>query len=474
MTSARWWVLATAGSAQLMVVLDSTVVTIALPSLQQDLGMNDASRSWVVAAYALAFGGLLLVGGRLSDAFGARRAFMLGLTGFALASTLAGLAPTAELLFAGRAAQGASAALLAPAALAIISATFVEPRERSLAFGIYGALTGAGAVIGLLLGGALTQYLHWRWCLLINIPITAATIIGARTVHASRTARPVQLDLAGVGSSVAGMTALVFALAEVANRGWDDPLVLGLLAVGLLMLALFIRTQRTAAQPLLPLPILLDRTRGGGLLAVGLPQLSLFGFFLVLTYWFQQLLGYTPLRAGLAFLPLALAIAVGSTLIAGLLTPRLTPPHLIVPALATMAAGTALLIGLTPGASDLYLTRFLPAEILIGLGLGCAITPAVNAATSGVGDDNTGAASAAVNAATQLGGSIGTALLNTVASTVTAAALGSTRGRNTISDATVAGFNAALLTAVALLVLAAITVALVMPRRHRRQPVQAR
>lgn len=474
MTSARWWVLATAGSAQLMVVLDSTVVTIALPSLQQDLGMNDASRGWVVAAYALAFGGLLLVGGRLSDAFGARRAFILGLTGFALASALAGLAPTAGLLFAGRTAQGATAALLAPAALVIISATFVEPRERSLAFGIYGALTGAGAVIGLLLGGALTQYLHWRWCLLINIPITAATLIGARTVKASRTARPVQFDLAGVGSSVAGMTALVFALTEVADRGWGDPLVLGLLAFAILMLALFIRTQRTAAQPLLPLPILLDRTRGGGLLAVGLPQLSLFGFFLVLTYWFQQLLGYTPLRAGLAFLPLALAIAVGSTLVAGLLAPRLSPPHLIVPALATMAAGTALLIGLTPGASDLYLTRFLPAEILIGLGLGCAITPAVNAATSGVSDDNTGAASAAVNAATQLGGSIGTALLNTVASTVASAALASAHGRNAASDATVAGFNAALLTAVALLVFAAITVALVMPRYDRRQPVQAR
>ncbi|MFD1086055.1 MFS transporter [Micromonospora andamanensis] len=453
-----------------MVVLDSTVVTIALPSVQQDLGMGDASRGWVVAAYSLAFGGLLLLGGRLSDTFGARRAFAVGLVGFALASALAGLTPTAGLLFAGRAAQGVFAALLAPAALAIISATFSEPRERGIAFGVYGALTGAGAVIGLLLGGALTQYLDWRWCLLINIPIAGVALIGARAVIADRPARRVRLDLVGACSSVAGMTALVFALAEVANRGWADPLVLTLLVVGALMLVVFAIAQRTVAQPLLPLGVLLDRARGGGLLAVGLPQLALFGFFLVLTYWFQQLLGYTPIRAGLAFLPLALAIAVGSTLIAGLLAPRLAARDLIVPALVVMAAGMALLVGLTPDTPGLYLTRFLPAEILIGLGLGGAITPAVAAATSGVGGDDTGAASAAVNAVTQLGGSIGTALLNTVAATAAAAALRAAPGQNAAGDATVAGFDAALLTAAALLVLAAIIVALVMPRSQRQRP----
>ncbi|SCF46662.1 drug resistance transporter, EmrB/QacA subfamily [Micromonospora matsumotoense] len=460
----HWWVLATAGLAQLMVVLDSTVVTIALPSVQQELGMSDSSRSGVVSAYALAFGGLLLLGGRLSDTLGPKRAFGYGLLGFALASALAGLTPTAELLFAGRVAQGVFAALLAPAALAIITGTFTTPRERGIAFGVYGALTGAGAVLGLLLGGALTQYLTWRWCLLINVPIAVLALIGVRTVIDGRPARRVRLDLLGVGTSVAGMTSLVFAFALVAGRGWSDPVVITLLAVGVLMLLLFTVAQRTVAQPLLPLGVLLDRTRGGGLLAIGLPQLALFGFFLVLTYWFQQILDYPPIGAALAFLPLALAIAVGSTLIAGLLAPRLAARSLIVPALLVMAAGMALLIGLEPGVPGLYLTRFLPAEILIGLGLGCAITPAVSAATSGVSGDDTGAASAAVNAVTQLGGSIGTALLNTVAATATAAALRAAPG-GAATDAVVAGFDAALVTAVALLVLAAVAVALVMPRR---------
>ena len=285
----------------------------------------------------------------------------------------------------------------------------------------------------------------------------------------NRPARRVRIDLVGACSSMAGMTAVVFALAEVANRGWADPLVLTLLAVGALMLVVFAAAQRRVAHPLLPLGVLLHRTRGGAFLAIGLPQLALFGFFLVLTYWFQQLLGYTPIRAGLAFLPLASAIAIGSTLIAGLLAPRLAARTLIVPALVVMAAGMALLVGLTPGMPGLYLTRFLPAEILIGLGLGCAITPAVAAATSGVSVDDTGAASAAVNAVTQLGGSIGTALLNTVAATASAAALSATSGENAVGDATVAGFDAALSTAATLLLLAAITVALVMPgaSRHR-------
>ena len=248
--------------------------------------------------------------------------------------------------------------------------------------------------------------------------------------------------------------------------------MLTLLAIGAAMLVLFTVAQRRTAQPLLPLGVLLDRTRGGAFLAIGLPQLALFGFFLVLTYWFQQLLGYTPIRAGLAFLPLAVAIAIGSTLIAGMLAPRLAPRTLIVPALVVMAAGMALLVGLTPGTPQLYLTRFLPAEILIGLGLGCATTPAVSAATSGVSGDDTGAASAAVNAVVQLGGSIGTALLNTVAATATAAALSmsATSDGTGVDDATVAGFDAALLTAAALLLLAAITVALVMPGASRPRP----
>ncbi|MFV2110046.1 MFS transporter [Micromonospora sp. LOL_015] len=453
-----------------MVVLDSTVVTIALPSIQADLGISDAARGWVVAAYALVFGGLLLLGGRITDAVGARRAFGIGLAGFLLASAVAGLTPNAGLLFAGRAGQGLFAALLAPAALAIISMTFVEPRERRIAFGVYGALTGAGAVLGLLVGGALTEYVSWRWCLLINVPIGAVTLLGMRLLHATRPNR-VRLDPVGTVSSVAGMTALVFALAELAVRGWSDPLVLVLLVAGALSLAVFALAQRSAARPLLPLRVLLDRRRGGAFLAVGLPQMALFGFFLVLTYWFQQLLGYSPIQAGLAFLPLAVAIAVGSTMIAGLLGARLSERQMIVPALLVMAAGMMLLVGLTPGTPNPYLFRFLPAEILIGLGLGCALSPAIAAATGGVREEDTGAASAGVNAVTQLGGSIGTALLNSIAATVTATALRETPARP--EAATVAGFDAALLTAVGLLLLAAVTVALIMPRGRRDQESEA-
>lgn len=460
----RWWVLAVAGLAQLMVVLDSTIVTIALPSLQDELGVSDASRSWVVTAYALAFGGLLILGGRLSDVMGARRAFVTGLIGFALASALAGAAPTWEILLAARAGQGVFAALLAPAALAVISGTFTEPRDRATAFGVYGALTGAGAVVGLLLGGFLTEWVGWRWCLLINVPIVIAALVGARVFIPPIEHRGMRLDWAGALTSALGMTAVVFALTEVASRGLDDAVVLLMLGVGFIAMVIFVVLQSRLANPLLPLRILLNRMRGGALLAIGLPQLSLFGLFLVLTYWFQQVLGFSPIQAGIAFLPLALSIGIGSTVIAGPLSRRLSARNLIVPALIVMAIGFFLLIGLDPQNGSIYLTRFVPAEILIGLGLGCTITPAVETATANVDPRDTGAASGAVNAVTQLGGSIGTALLNSVATIATAAAAqGEGHHATDPIQQTTAGFDAALTVAAGLLILAAVVVAFVMP-----------
>ncbi|WP_433298404.1 MFS transporter [Pseudonocardia sp. CA-142604] len=466
--SGRWWVLVTAGLAQLVVVLDSTVVTIALPSAQQDLAMTDASRSWVVTAYALPFGGLLLLGGGLVARLGQRRAFVAGLAGFAIASMVAGSAPTAALLFAGRAGQGVSAALLAPAGLAIISTVFVEPRERSLAFGVFGALTGAGAAVGLLLGGLLTEALGWRSCLWINVPIVAAAVAGAWLVVPWSAGRAVRLDLLGTATSAIGMSAAVFGLTEVATRGWTDPLVQGSLVLGVIGLVAFGVAQLRVGAPLLPPHVVLDRTRGGAFLAIGLPQLAMFGFFLVLTYWFQEILGYRPLQAGLAFLPLALTIAIGSTVIAGGLGPRL-PTRVLIPAgLLVMAAGTGLLIGLDPTDPALYLIRFLPAEALIGLGLGCALTAAVNACTHGLRPDDTAAAAAAVNAVQQLGGSVGTALLNTVAAVVTMRGLQRSpdfASSDRLVPATVAGFDAALVTAATILAATAVTVGLVIPRR---------
>ncbi|GAA2006393.1 MFS transporter [Brevibacterium samyangense] len=467
--STRWWVLAVAGLAQLMVVLDSTIVTIALPSLQAELGMSDASRSWVVTAYALAFGGLLILGGRLSDVLGAKRAFVIGLIGFAAASALAGAAPTWETLLAARVGQGVFAALLAPAALAVISGTFTEPRARATAFGVYGALTGAGAVVGLLLGGFLTEWAGWRWCLLINVPIVVVALIGTRLVIPALPRRGVRLDWAGALTSAIGMAAVVFALTEVASRGAGHALVLVPFGAGLIAMVLFVVLQARLPSPLLPLRILLHRTRGGALLAVALPQLSLFGLFLVLTYWFQQILGFSPMQAGFAFLPLAVSIGIGSTVIAGPLSQRLGARNLIVPALLVMALGFVFLIGLDPASENIYLTRFVPAEVLIGLGLGCTIAPAAESATSGVDTGDLGAASGAVNAVTQLGGSIGTALLNTVATVSAAAAArgNDTAAANPIAQTTT-GFDAALTVAAGLLVVAAVVVALVVPGRSHR------
>lgn len=465
--SKRWWVLAVAGLAQLMVVLDSTIVTIALPSLQTELGMSDASRSWVVTAYALAFGGLLILGGRLSDVLGPKRAFVIGLIGFAVTSALAGAAPTWEMLLAARAAQGVFAALLAPAALAVITGTFIDSRDRATAFGVYGALTGAGAVVGLLLGGFLTEWAGWRWCLLINVPIAAVALIGAHLMIPTMERRGVRLDWAGALTSAVGMAAIVFALTEVASRGVGHALVLVPFGGGLIAMVMFVVFQSRIDSPLLPLRILLHRTRGGALLAVALPQLSLFGLFLVLTYWFQQVLGFSPMQAGFAFLPLALSIGVGSTVIAGPLSQRLGARNLIVPALIVMALGFIFLIGPDPSNGNIYLTRFVPAEVLIGLGLGCTITPAVESSTAQVDAGDAGAASGAVNAVTQLGGSIGTALLNTVATMGAAAALGKgSEATDTTLQAT-AGFDAALTIAAGMLVLAAIVVAFVMPTRAR-------
>lgn len=465
--SARWWTLAIAGAAQLMVVLDSTVITVALPSIQQSLGMSDAARGWAVTAYALAFGGLLLIGGRLADRFGQRNAFLLGLLGFAAASALAGAAVNPALLFAGRAAQGAFAAVLAPAALSLISTTFTDDRERGVAFGVFGALTGVGAAVGLLLGGLLTEYLSWNWCLLINVPIAALAVAGAVTVVPSGGPGPARpLDLPGMGLSGLGLLAVVFSFSEMAVNGWNDPVLLALLALGALLLTGFVLWESRSRSPLLPLGLVRDRIRAAAFLAIGLPQVSMFGFFLFLTYYFQLIMEYSPFQTGLAFLPLSLAIGVGSTVITAMLAPRLAPGVIVVPGLLLMAGGIALLVGVDVRASAVFLTRFLPAELLIGLGLGVVIAPSIGMATSGVRQDDTGVASATVNVVQQLGGSVGTALLNTVA-TVAAAGYVADGMRDPGSvDATLYGFDRALIVACAIVVATAAIVAVLLRTRR--------
>src|SRR5690349_23990921 len=301
----RWWILGVVGLAQLMVVLDATIVNIALPSAQHDLGFSNADRQWVVTAYSLAFGSLLLLGGRLSDLFGQRRMLIIGLIGFAAASALGGAATGFDMLVVGRAIQGAFGALLAPAALSTLAVTFSDPAERGKAFGVYGAIAGAGGAVGLLLGGLLTEYLSWRWCLYVNVILALVAVTGAvRLLPNQPRDTKVYLDPAGTILVVAGLVSLVYGLSEAETKGWGAPTTIILLVAGVVLLTAFVLVERRASHPLLPLRIVLNRFRGGSYLAIGLSAVGLFGVFLFLTYYLQLIMSYSPVTTGLAFLPM--------------------------------------------------------------------------------------------------------------------------------------------------------------------------
>ncbi|HEX2680381.1 MAG TPA: MFS transporter, partial [Candidatus Dormibacteraeota bacterium] len=367
----RWAALAFIALAQLMIALDATIVSIALPSAQSALHASDADRQWVVTAYTLAFGGLLLVGGKIADQLGRKRAFLIGLAGFALASVAGGAAPSFGALIAARAAQGAFAALLAPTALSLLATSFTEPRERATAFAVYGSIAGSGAALGMLLGGALTQYFSWRWCLYVNLPIAVAAAMGGASVLPSSIARRASgYDLPGVLLVVGGLVALVYSTTQAK-----------FVVASAVLLALFVLRELRTAQPLLPPPVVLDRNRGGAYLAVGLAIAGMFGAYLFLTYYLQVVLRFTPLQAGLAFLPITVASQAGSWLIARRFLPRVSPRALMAPGALIAAAGLALLTQLHTGSG--YLTLVLPAELLLGLGLSTAMVPAFSTATFG-------------------------------------------------------------------------------------------
>src|SRR5580704_5363276 len=411
----RWWILGVVGLAQLMVVLDATIVNIALPSAQHDLGFSNADRQWVVTAYSLAFGGLLLLGGRLSDLVGRRRMLIIGLVGFAAASALGGAANGFGVLVIGRGLQGAFGAMLAPAALSTLTVTFTDPAERGRAFGVYGAIAGAGGAVGLLLGGVLTEYLSWRWCLYVNVVLAVIAVAGAVRLLAAHPRDPgVHIDWPGTVLVVAGLVAVVYGLAEADTAGWGAPTTDALLVAGVVLLAAFVLTERRVAHPLLPLRIVLNRFRGGAYLAIGLSSIGVFGIFLFLTYYLQLTLAYSPVRSGLAFLPMVAAIFAGSSISRGVLMPRLGPRPLI-PAGLLLAAGGMVVLATQLGLHTSYPGQILPALILTGAGLGLVFGCALNTATYGTGAADAGVASALVNTNQQVGGSIGTALLNTIA-----------------------------------------------------------
>ncbi|MGH3373756.1 MAG: MFS transporter [Actinoallomurus sp.] len=473
--SRRWTALFFIALAQLMVVLDATIVNIALPSAQRALDISDGNRQWVITAYTLVFGGLLLFGGRIADLVGRKRTFLIGLIGFAGASALGGAAVNSGMLLGARALQGAFGALLAPSALSLLAVTFTQPRERAKAFGIYGAIAGGGSAVGLILGGVLTEYLNWRWALYVNVPIAIGAFIGAAAfVHV--TAYPsgrqrARLDIPGVILVTTGLVSLVYGFTRAESEGWSERGVIGLFVAAGLLLVAFVVVEAFTRAPLLPLRVVLDRTRGGAYLAVGLAVIAMFGLFLFLTYYMQIVKGYSPVRSGLAFLPFTAGMITGSTQIAARLMHRVPARFLMVPGLVVAAVGMGLLTQLKVDSS--FVGLILPAELLISLGLGSTMMPAMNLATTGVSPQDAGVASAMVNTAQQVGGSIGTALLNTIAATATTTYIVA-HAHGHPSQALVAvgqvhGFTVAIGWGVGIILLAALLVAiLINGKGHRR------
>jgi EmrB/QacA subfamily drug resistance transporter len=415
----RWLILGVIGLAQLMVVLDVTVMNIALPSAQRALQFTTVDRQWVVTAYTLAFGSLLLLGGRLADLFGRKVTFLIGLLGFAGVSAIGGASVNFAMLITARACQGAFGAILVPSALSLLTTTFTEPKERGKAFGIYGAIAAAGGAVGLLLGGALTEYLSWRWTMYVNLIFAGAAFIGG-AILLTRQSSPVKprLDIPGVLLVSGGLFCLVYGFSNAATHNWSTPSTWGFLAAGVVLLAVFAIWQTRAANPLLPPRIVLDRNRGGAYATMLIASSGMFGVFLFLTYYLQQTLAYSPVVTGFAILPIAGGIAVAANLSTIVLMPRLGPKPLVATGMLIAAGAMAWFSQL--GAHTAYVDGVLGPLILTGIGLGMVIAPSINTGTFGVAPRDAGVASATVTVGQQLGASIGTSLLNTIfASAVT-------------------------------------------------------
>ena len=461
----RWRALLVIGIASLMVVLDASIVNLALPSAKAALGISDADQQWVVTAYTLAFGGLLLLGGRIADYAGRKRMFIVGLIGFAAASALGGLAPSAGFLFGARALQGAFAALLAPAALSLITVTFHEPKERARAFGVYGAISGGGAAVGLLLGGVLTEYLSWRWCLLVNVPIALVAVpLAAMYVRESRMTGKAKYDVAGAVTVTVGLVSLVYGFTKAAPHSigesahWTDPSTLMWFALSAVMIVSFFFIETRVESPLVPMRVLLDRNRGATYIVSLLNGIGIFAMFLFLGLWLQVVKGYTPIAAGFAFLPFSIGVILGAGAASQLL-PKFGPKPLIVPGLLSGAAGLLWLSRLQ--ADSPYLTHVLPALIVMSVGMAFTFIPVSTTALHGIGHEDAGVGSALLNTVGQVGGAVGTALLNTVAVAATTAWLAANVafGKAGLPQALTEGYTRAFLVGAGMLIAAAVVAA---------------
>jgi EmrB/QacA subfamily drug resistance transporter len=452
----RWRTLFVVAIAQLMIVLDSSIMNIAIPSAKVDLGISDANQQWVITAYTLAFGSLLLLGGRIGDYMGRKKIFLVGLAGFAAASALGGIASTEGILYASRALQGVFAALLAPAALAIISVTFTVPKERAKAFGVIGAISGGGAAIGLILGGALTEYFSWRWCLGVNTPIAiVAALLAAKFVRESKAEGDNTYDIPGVFTATAGLFSLTYGFNEAATKGWSSSTTISFLVAAVVLLVIFVVIEMKVANPLMPLRVVTDRNRGGSYLGSLVVGAGLFSMFLFLGLYLQVILGYTALRSGFAFLPFTAGIIIFAG-IASQLLPKFGPRALMVPGLIAASAGMLMISRITPETS--YTTHVLPALLIMSSGMALVFIPLTSTSLHGVSNHDTGVASAMLNTSQQVGGSLGVALLNTVAATATTtyAAANSQLGEKLMPFAMTHGFTVAFKFSAALLFVGAV------------------
>jgi len=460
----RWWILGVLGIAQLMVILDNTIVNIALPTAQHDLGFSNADRQWVVTAYSLAFGSLLLLGGRIGDIVGRKRALLIGLVGFAFASALGGASTGFPMLVAARSIQGAFGALLAPSVLALLATTFTDPSERNKAFAIYGAIAGAGGALGLLLGGVLTSYASWRWTLFVNLAFAAIATVGALLwLKNDKAADRDPLDIPGVLLVTAGLFSIVYGLSHAETTSWSNPFTIAFLVVGVVLLLVFAYVQTRVRFPLLPPRVVRNRTRAGSLLAMLFASIGIFGVFLFLTYYLQGTLHFSPVKTGFAFLPMVVALAATAQVSNRVLLPKVGPKVIVPIGLGIDAVAMYGLHRVSLASS--YTSHVLPYLILLGLGFGLSLAPSFSTGTLGLRPADAGVGSATLNTSQQVGGSIGTALLNTLAAgAATAYLVGKVPTAANVATAALHSYTTAFLWSSAFFVVGAVVAGLVFER----------
>jgi EmrB/QacA subfamily drug resistance transporter len=460
----RWWILAVLGIAQLMVILDNTIVNIALPTAQHALGFSNADRQWVVTGYSLAFGSLLLLGGRIGDIIGRRRALLIGLIGFACASALGGASVNFPMLVCARTIQGAFGALLAPSVLALLTTTFTNPGERAKAFAIYGGIAGAGGAIGLLLGGILTSYVSWRWTLFVNLVFAAMAVAGTLLwLKNDRAADRDPVDIPGLLLVTGGLFCLVYGFSHAETTAWSNPFTVGFLVLGAVLLASFALLETRTTYPLLPPRVVHNRTRGGSMLAMLFASIGIFGVFLFLTYYLQGTLGFSPVKTGVAFLPMVAGLAAMAQVSNRVLLPKVGP-KIIVPIGLLMDAAAMYMLHRV-GLHSSYVSHVLPYLILLGVGFGLSLAPSFSTGTLGLRPHDAGVGSATLNTSQQVGGSIGTALLNTLAAgAATAYLVGRAASPANLKLAALHSYTTAFLWSSLIFVAGAVVAALVLER----------